>query len=366
MGRVQVVMLSAALLGVPAWCQDADPELDVDRTRVVPPPFTVKGEPNPAYVGELEARVQSLRPHERKAFFRQLRKQQRELGRRLEEMIFNYDKTKALAQNIGNESASIARKGGELVETQRRTILQYKEIQNQMDVLRQREDPQRVDALDFQADMYAGLQFSNLYSEGDQNNSFFSTSKPFVSLDLRNTLRWPGGEQWMDIFGTLSFQSASKENSDTVNVITTSGNFKGEMGVWWMKSFTENLSWGLLGSIGLVGYTQQETASDLTKSNRDEFRTTFTLGVTLREEDGPMRTSFAEVAFVRDPLFVHPDRLMVRGQVVLTQFGSKGSNGDFYIEGRASKGRSGKDEAVLLLGLRLSTLSFFRSLGGGN
>jgi hypothetical protein len=223
-----------------------------------------------------------------------------------------------------------------------------------------------VDAMDFQADFYAGLGFSNLYSEGSTNSSFFSTSKPFVALDLRNTFRWPGGERWMDVFGTLSFQSATKENSDTVNVITTSGNFKGEMGAWWMNAFTENLSWGLIGSIGLVGYSQPQQGADLSASSRDEFRTTATLGVTLRQESGPMRTSFAEVAYIKDPLFLHPNRLMVRGQVVLTQFGSKGSNGDFFIEGRASKGRSGRDEAMLLLGLRLSTVSFLRSLGGGS
>ena len=52
--------------------------------------------------------------------------------------------------------------------------------------------------------------------------------------------------------------------------------------------------------------------------------------------------------------------------MVLTQFGSKGSNGDFYIEGLASKGSAGRDEAILLLGLRLSTVSFLQSLGAGN
>jgi hypothetical protein len=360
------ILLCAILVGGPVWAQDPDPELDVDRTRVVPPAVQVKGEPNGAYRAELEARVKSLAPSERKAFFKQLRKMQRELVRRIDEMVFNYEKTKALSRDVHTEGAGISMRATELVDFERRTILQYKDIQHQIDEVRKREDPQRVDALDFQADFYAGLQFSNLYSEGDQNSSFFSTSKPFVSLDLRNTFRWPGGERWMDVFGTLAFQAASKENSDAVSVITTSGNFKGEAGVWWMKAFTETVSWGVLGSIGLVGYSQQTTSSDLTSSNRDEFRTTFTVGLTLRQEEGPMRTSFAEVAFIKDPLFLHPNRLMVRGQVVLTQFGSKGGNGDFYMEGRASKGRAGRDEAILLLGLRLSTLSFFRSLGGGN
>lgn len=353
-------------LAIPGFAQDPDPELEIERTRVVPPAVQVRGEPNTAYATELAARVKSLHPSERKAFFKHLRKMQRELGRRIAQMVFTYNKAKALDRDLAGEGAGISRRAGDLVDYQRRTILQYKEIHNQIDLVRRKEDPQKVDALDFQADFYAGLQFSNLYSEGDKNNSFFSTSKPFVALDLRNTFRWPGGERWMDVFGTLSFQSASKENSDTVNVITTTGNFKGEMGVWWMRAFTETVSWGVIGSLGLVGYSQQNSGADLSASSRDEFRTTMHVGLTLRQEEGPMRTSFAEVAYVKDPLFVHPNRLMVRGQVVLTQFGSQGSNGDFYIEGRASKGRSGRDEAMLLLGLRLSTISFFRSLGGGS
>jgi len=52
-------------------------------------------------------------------------------------------------------------------------------------------------------------------------------------------------------------------------------------------------------------------------------------------------------------------------RVVLTQFGSQGTSGDFYMEGSVNKGRHGKDEAVMLVGFRLSTVEFFRSLGSG-
>jgi hypothetical protein len=365
MARKTVVMLAAALLAVAAQAQGADPDLDLDRMRVVPPVCLVRGEPNPVFAAELQARVRDLHAQERPAFFKRLRREQRELGRRIEEMTFQFEKAKALKRDLQGDGATVSARAAELVAAQRQAILLFKEIDREIDQVRRREDPQRIDALDFQVDFYAGLQFSNLYSEGDAKGSFFSASKPFVSLDMRNTFRWPAGEQWMDVFGTLAFQSASKENSDTVNVITSSGNFKGEAGVWWMRSLTENVSWGLVGSLGLVGYAQQAPAQDLSASNRDEFRTTLTLGFTLRQEAGPMRTSFAEVAYTKDPLFLHPDRLLVRGQVVLTQFGSKGSNGDFYIEGKASKGRVGRDEAALLIGLRLSTISFFRGLGGG-
>jgi hypothetical protein len=325
----------------------------------------VGGEPNPRFGQELESRVKRLAPGERKVFFRQLRRQQRDLARRIDEMVFNYEKSKALRRDVAPETATVDARASELVEEERRAILALVEIQREIDRVRSREDPQRVDAMDFQADLYAGLQFSSMYSEGSTDTSFFSTSRPFVMLDLRNTFRWPGAEHWMDVFGTLAFGSASKEDSDTVTVITTSGNFKGDMGVWWMSGFTENVSWGVLGSMGMVGYSQPVTGQDLSVTNRDEFRATYTLGLTLRQEAGAMRTSYAEIAYVRDPLFIHPDRLMVLGQVVLTQFGSRGSNGDFYMEGWTSKGK-GRDEAVLMLGIRLSTLSFFRSLGGGS
>jgi hypothetical protein len=115
-----------------------------------------------------------------------------------------------------------------------------------------------------------------------------------------------------------------------------------------------------------VGYTTPETGPDLAGGgNRDQFLATYHLGVTLRQEEGPLRNSVAEIAYEKDPLFIHSNRLLVRGKVVLTQFGSSGANGDFYMEGWASKGQVGRDEAVLLLGLRLSTLSFFRDLGSG-
>jgi hypothetical protein len=225
----------------------------------------------------------------------------------------------------------------------------------------------KIDAMDFHADLYAGFQFDTLYEDQEQSASFFSKSLPFVSLDLRHGFRWAGEERWLEAFGTLTFQSASKETSDTVSVITSSGNFKGEMGLWSMRPLTESVSWGVLGSIGLVGYsTQDSTSAGLNGSKRDEFRSTFDLGLTLRQEDGPLRNSMAEIAYEKDPLFIHDNRLLVKGKVVLTQFGLSGSQGDFYMEGWASKARVGRDEAVLLLGIRLDTLSFFRSLGPGN
>jgi hypothetical protein len=352
------------LLCLPLAAQ-ADPDLSLEPDRLQPPPLQLKGEANPDYARQLETRLSRLRPEERKAFFKQLRRQQRSLARYLEQMQFNYEKTKGLHASLAVEEPPLVAQADSLMKAQRQAVLKYRALAQAIEDLRRREDPMKVDALDFQADLYAGFQFSSLYQDQDQNGSFFSKSLPFVSLDLRHAFRWPGDERQLEAFGTLSFQSASKETSDTVAVITSTGNFKGEMGAWWMRPLTETVSWGVLGSTGLVGYTTQQTASGLSSTSRDQFRSTFHLGVTLRQEDGPMRNSVAEVAYEKDPLFIHPDRLMVRGKVVLTQFGSSGGNGDFFMEGWTSKGRVGRDEAVLLLGIRLSTLSFFRSLGGG-
>ena len=157
MGRISRFIVCAALAAAPAWCQEADPELDLDRTRVVPPVVTVAGKPNPEYGSALENRVRSLHPNERKAFFKQLRKQQRELERRIEEMVFNYDKAKALARDISPGGAEISARAADLVETDRVTIIRYKEILRHIQNVRQRQDPQRVDALDFQADAWGGL-----------------------------------------------------------------------------------------------------------------------------------------------------------------------------------------------------------------
>jgi hypothetical protein len=363
-GRGKRLLCLAALLAGRLAAQDPDIDMGMELARVVPPPFMLKGEINPGYANELKLRAGRLAASDRAAFFRLLRRQQRALERHIEDRTSNLERTRALRGAMAGQGSAELARAEALVEAQREAIIQLRTALRVIEQLRRQLDPQKVDSLPFQADFYAGFQFSSLYKDQAHTDSFFSKSKPFVSLDLRNTFRWPEGEQWIDFFGTLSFQSATKEQSDAVSVITTSGNFKGEMGVWYMRPLTAAVSWGVIASTGLVGYTAQDTSPDLTGSSRDEFRNLFRIGLTLRQEEGLMRTSVAEVAYVHDPLFLHPNRLLVRGQIVLTQFGASGAKGDFYMEGRASKGRSGRDEAVLLLGIRLSTLAFFRSLGG--
>jgi len=329
------------------------------------PALTISGGPNPAYEEQLRARIDRLPQAERKTFYRILRRQERVLKARIQEMEFNLERSMSLQKALEKDGSGLAPQAEGLIKGQGEAITRYRSMVRAIVRERRVGDPQRIDADELQTDLYAGFQFSSLYRDPENSASFFSKSRPFVALDLRQCFRWPGREQWVEFFGTLAFQSSSKETSEAVAVITTSGNFRGEMGLWWMHSLTETVSWGVVGSLGLLGYSQPENTPELVNTNRDEFRNRTRLGLTLRQEEGALRGSAAEISFVRDPQFVHRDRLMVRGKVVLTQFGSQGSSGDFFMEGQVSKGRAGRDEAVLLLGVRLSTLPFLRSLGLG-
>ena len=331
-----------------------------------PPPIVRNGSPNSTYTEELHERISALSGADIKPFFRLLRRQQRSLRQRLEEMNYTLAQSKDLRKSFERQESSLATDTETLMEAQRMNLARFKAMEKAIAQERALRDPQRVDAEPLQADLYAGVQFSSLYRDPEQSTSFFAKPRPFVALDIRQVYRWPGKDHWVEVFGTLSFQSSSKENSDTVQVITTSGNFKGETGLWWMSSLSENVSWGVLANAGLVGYTEPQTENGQTTTNRDEFRNRTHIGLTLRQEEGAFRGSVAEMGYTRDPLFLHQDRFMVRGRVVLTSFGSQGSSGDFYMEGFVSKGRAGRDEAVLMLGIRLSTLSFFRSLEGGS
>lgn len=330
-----------------------------------PPSLLVAGSPNPSYTGQLQADLAGLDPSQRPAFFKALRRQQREVRARIEEMTATLGQLRGLAATLARQDAGAAEEARRSGEAQAAAIQALKAMERSITQARLEGDAVTVDSDPLAADLYAGFQFSSLYRDPDQRSSFFAKSRPFVALDIRQTFRWPGRNRWIEGFGTLAFQSSSKEKSDTVDVITTSGNFRGEMGAWWMQGLTESVSWGVLASVGLVGYTEQEIGPDLKTVDRDQFHNRVRVGLTLRQEEGLLRGSVAEVAYVRDPLFVHQDRLAIRGKVLLTQFGSQGASGDFYMEGSVSKGRAGRDEAVLMLGLRLSTLAFFRSLGGG-
>jgi len=355
-----------ALLAAAAGAAPPDPEdLDLEPGRLQPPPLQQRGEANPEYARELEARLAALPAGDRPLFFKLLRRQQRSLGRFLEEMEYSYRRAGELRGSLSGQSRELAARSTDLMAAQRQAILRYRAMALAIDDLRRREDVLKLDSMFFHVDLYAGIQYDTLYEDQEQSASFFSKSLPFVSLDLRSGFRWPGRERWLESFGTLTFESTSKENSDTLAVITRSGDFRGEIGLWSLAPLTENVSWGVLGGTGLVGYSTREPGAGLTAPARDQLRSTFHAGFTLRQENGALRNSMAEVGYERDPLFIHSDRLVVKGKVVLTQFGLAGGNGDFFMEGWTSKGRRGRDEAVLLLGVRLDTLAFFRNLGSG-
>ncbi|HJW72462.1 MAG TPA: hypothetical protein VJ486_06355 [Geothrix sp.] len=331
----------------------------------VVPPCQIGGMPNARFEAELDEAIRALVPLDRREFFKALRAKQRELQHRIFEVERGLQQAQSLRNILEREGSPNLPQAQALVEGQARLLATFREMDKVIARKRWVEDPLKLDADELKVDLYGGFQFSSLFSEQDQTGSFFSKSRPFVALDIRQTFRRPAQDTWWEVFSTLSFQSSSFETKEALNVITSSGQFHGDVGLWWMKSLTERVSWGLLGSAGLVGYSQPVVQTDLSTGSRDEFRNRYKLGLTTRQEEGALKGSFAECSYVRDPLFRCQDRLFMRGRVVLTQFGSQGASGDFYMEGSVNKGRSGKDEAVMLVGFRLSTVAFFRSLGGG-
>lgn len=334
-----------------------------------PPPAVpacqVAGAPNPRFEAQLDEALAALTPAVRKPFFKALRAKQRELQARIAEVEQGLQQAQSLRNTMEREGSANQPQAQALVDGQSRMLAAFREMDKVIAKKRWDEDPLKLDADELKVDLYGGFQFSSLFSEQDPNGSFFSRSRPFVALDIRQTFRRPAQDTWLEVFSTLAFQSSSFEKSETLNVITTSGHFRGEVGLWWMQTLTERVSWGLVGTAGVVGYSQPVVQSDLTTTSRDEFRNQFKVGVTTRQEEGAFKGSFAEWSYLRDPLFHYQDRIYMRGRVVLTQFGSQGASGDFYMEGSVNKGVHGKDEAVVLVGFRLSTVAFFRSLGGG-
>ena len=324
----------------------------------------VAGAPNPRFEAELDAAIQALTPADRRTFFKELRTKQRELQYRILEVERGLQQAQSLRNTLEREGSPNLPQAQALVVGQSRMLAEFRELDRVIARKRWIEDPLKLDADELKVDLYGGFQFSSLFSEGDTHGSFFSKSRPFVALDIRQTFRRPAQDTWMEVFSTLAFQSSSFETSETMNVITSSGHFRGEVGLWWMQTLTERVSWGVVGSAGVVGFSQPVVQEDLIGTARNEFRNRFKLGLTTRQEEGSFKGSFAEWSYLRDPLFRYQDRLYMRGRVVLSQFGSQGASGDFYMEGSVNKGRHGKDEAVVLVGFRLSTLAFFRSLGG--
>jgi hypothetical protein len=329
------------------------------------PSCQIGGGPNPMFAVQLEEAIQTLATADRRAFFKALRAKQHDLQYNILRVERGLQEAQSLRNTLEREGSPNLPQARALVEGQAALLAAFREMDQVIARTRWREDPLKLDADELKVDLYGGFQFSSLFSEQDVNGSFFSKSRPFVALDIRQTFRRPAQDDWWEVFSVLAWQSSSFETSETLNVITSSGQFHGEVGLWWMHTLTERVSWGVVGTAGVVGFSQPVKESDLTSTARDEFRNRFKAGLTTRQEEGSFKGSFAEWSYLRDPLFVYQDRLYLRGRVVLTQFGSQGASGDLYMEGSMNKGRHGKDEAVLLVGFRLSTVAFFRSLGGG-
>ena len=116
-----------ALLAVTAAAAPPDPEeLSLEPEQLRPPPLQLRGEANPDYARELEARLPALPAGDRPRFFRLLRRQQRSLDQFLEELEYNYRRADALRGSLAGQSPDLAARSAGLMAAQRRTILQYR------------------------------------------------------------------------------------------------------------------------------------------------------------------------------------------------------------------------------------------------
>jgi hypothetical protein len=362
MHLIRTSVYALALSALPCAAQALDPEAGVPQ----PPSLWANSRPNLKYGEDLLARIKGLSSEHRDPFFRRLREQQRNLKRQIEAADRDLREARSLLRNLSTERSPLQKETESIVDAQTRILDGLRSLDRIITALRKDFDPQRIDAEELRVDLYGGFQFSSLFRDpGTSGGGFFSKSKPFAALDIRQTYRRIGDDKWVEAFGTLSFQSSTLEKSEAATIITTTGHVRAEVGAWWMKSLNDRVSYGLEGAVGMVGYSEPVLGPDGSPQDQDSFRSRWRLGATVRQEVGAVKGSFAEVAYVRDPLFLAKDRLFLRGRVVLTQFGSEGASGDFYTEGTVSKGRHGRDEAILLVGIRLSTVSFFRSLGAG-
>ena len=267
------------------------------------PSCQLAGAPNPRFEAELDTAITGLAPADRRTFFKALRAKQRELQYRILEVERGLQQAQSLRSTLEREGSPHLRQAQSLVEDQARLLADFRELDRVIARKRWVEDPLKLDADELKVDLYGGFQFSSLFSEGDAQGSFFSKSRPFVALDIRQTFRRPAQDTWWEVFSTLAFQSSSFERSENLNVITSSGHFHGEVGLWWMQTLTERVSWGVVGTAGVVGFSQPVVQADLTSTSRDEFRNRFKLGLTTRQEEGALKGSFAEWSYLRDPLF---------------------------------------------------------------
>ncbi|HJW08562.1 MAG TPA: hypothetical protein VJ483_02960, partial [Holophagaceae bacterium] len=230
---LRLLCLPALVLAAPAFAEgDEEP---------VMPPLHVGEGPNTQYRQQLQARIENLKPEDKEAFFKALRAQERELRYHREAAERSLKKARSLAKELEFEKAPTVVKARSVAASEEVRLKAYKDMAAAIQEVRHLADPQRMDADELKVDLYGGFQFSSLYRDPGQNASFFSKSRPFASLDIRQAFRRPGRNSHFEAFSTLSFQSASFEQSDAVNIITSSGQFRGEAGIWWMKDFTENV-----------------------------------------------------------------------------------------------------------------------------
>jgi len=92
------------------------------------PALTLNGGPNPDYESSLKGLIEHVPESGRKAFFRRLRRQQRELKGRIQEMEYNLDSSISLNKALQKDGSGLAPQAQSLIKAQTESIARYRSM----------------------------------------------------------------------------------------------------------------------------------------------------------------------------------------------------------------------------------------------
>lgn len=238
---------------------------------------------------------------------------------------------------------------------------------------------------DLRIDIYGATVSSTLYHE-DGSTGQFGKARPYLEIQIRQTFRRSGSNRGWDIWGTITAQTAAfapaqaptpEAGSPTLaGRIRTASNdgvhesihsFTVEAGTehgipTWFHN--DNVRLGVLAGLSLSSFESTAGDTDLRPQDRNYFMPGGRAGIVVRQIAGSWRGTFSEFSYLRDPRFRAADRLLIRGRLVLTPTSGEGEGLGVYLEGSMNAGR-GRDEARLVIGIRLDTLAILRAIVGG-
>jgi hypothetical protein len=223
------------------------------------------------------------------------------------------------------------------------------------------------DAFALNLDLYAAAVFSNLYRDPTKSQGYFSTSRPFLLLEIRKLVgQEPFGpfkdfSLWGELqLQTASFQSVDNPTLQPIDSFTAEMGFETKLASLAAKTAALNVVFGL----GSAGFSAADPGPGLAPHEPDSFGWRGRLGLRLREVQTIWEGTFSELSVFHDPTFIQDWRILVRGRVVVS---GAGSGLGAFIEGSLNSGLNSsnkRDEIRLVVGIRLDTLAVLRAVVG--